>query len=1229
MQDKRPLLISILITIFLNPLAYGGGKSSVKLNRKTIHLSKFSKTQIATKSKIQLKDIRPPVSRQFSFPPGTDLQELETVTDESIKYLFNLAKRYKADRDRADIWLRLAKQYFEKSKLVKLKLHERYHKKRRHRKRINFNSSYVYNKKSLKLYLWFLKTFPNEKRSEKVYSFAIKNYLLFDQVKKAAALYTTFSKKYSSSLLKEELNFLIADYYFSKFFWKQAKKFYKQGLKSRTKRLKYLIYYKLAWVNHKMGKYKTAFSYLTLVLKNTQSGKLFSFKKIAIRDLPYFYSRYGSGSSAKKMFSRYMSNKQMKKSLGLLASYYLSDGRRSDAVYIWRQLISMNPMEEGSFEYAYKIIQSYKYSQIVTKNILLIKRWLSNYGLNSQWLNRDYKNRKKYVQKQEEYLRYLIATFYNKKATKNKAKRMRSLLSLYPLYLKSFSNQKWNKKKLLEIKFLYADLLFDKKKYAKAQGQYNEIVSFGQSSFYKKALYNKVLCSEKRILSYNQVKKRTRNFSKILPISGVEKLFEASALHYLSSYADLNLEYRLGYFYYNRLQLALADKTLNSYLNHAAKSKRNKVARKQVISWLVDIYSKQKKYEKIKTLFEANTAVARSKKFQHQKDKVYFKVAENLEKQKKYLKAIKEYEKIDLKKSSLATPALFNRANLYLKIKDISKAAFFLQKIKFSKNKTLYKKAKLSLVSIYREKGLYVKVAQALESMAKNKFRESATWYYNAGILRKSLKQYKSAINDFNKFLLLSKNVRKKRKVKLLLVDLYIATNQVSKSITLLKKYYRTSTSSKEKYFIGDKIIGLYKRLNKPSKAGWWQKKLFSSYVKNRRTFNKYPRILQVVAKIKYTYAKQAFSKLLQLKFNKKLKLQTLTKQKLALLEKVQKEAKAVASLNNSDYLLKVLVLEARAESHVANFFTSLPVPKSLKGDDKKAYIKGVKKFTDPMLLRGKKLYELTLEKAYDFKIYNTTVVFAYNQIASQEDSVKKPYISYFERLKVNFTTSGQFLYKGKYKQKFTTFIAMKKFALSGIANENGNQDYWYILSASYIGRGFLDLADIILEDKGLLKANASAYYNDKAVLALKRGEISEGVAFLEKISKNTLLQNSYAGINLAFVYASYSEFAKAKGIFDYFNKKSYAFSIMDLNNYAIVAELLKKFNKAKKLYKKALTIDAEYSLGLFNYGYFLFQTNQKGADISSLLERAKVWNNDKRLLKLIKLLNNRVGRTI
>ncbi|MBE8221853.1 MAG: hypothetical protein HAW60_03900 [Bdellovibrionales bacterium] len=1224
MQNKWPLVVSILFSFFINSLVYAKKKQTLKLNRQKISVSKFSQFKLPINSKIKLKDIKPPKTGSFGFPPGTDLRELESITDESIKYLYNLAKRYKKDRDRADIWLRLAKQYFEKSKLVKLKVHKKYHKRKKYKKNINFNASYIYNKKSLKLYLWFLKTFPKDRRSEIVYGFSIKNYLLFDQIKAADSLYVSFLKQYPKSALKEELSFLIADYYFSKFYWKKAKKFYKHALKSRTKKLKYLVYYKLAWIEHKMGKYKSAFYYLNLVLKNTQSSRLFSFKKIAVKDLPYFYSRYGRASSASKLFSKYMSKAEIYRSLGLLAAYYLADGKRRSAVLVWRELINTSPMAESNFEYAYNIIKAHKYSQTATKNIILIKSWLTDYGFHSRWFKHDRTNRKKYVQKQEEYLRYLISTFYNQKKVKNKYKKIQNLLSLYPLYLRNFSNKVGNKEKILEIKFLYADLLFDRQKYTAAQKQYGEIVSFGKSKFYKKALYNRILCTEKRLLSYAEVKKRTNNFSKKLDILGAEKQFEVYAIEYLKTYADLNLEYRLGFFYYNRLQLSLAENAFKQYLQTTSGKKSNRAARKQVLSWLVDIYSKQKDYEKIKTLFALNKGIANSAKFRLQKDKVYFKVAEGLEKQQKYLEAIKEYAKIGLKKSSLAMPSLFNQANLHLKIKNVNKAVGLFKKIKFSKNKSLHKKANLSLVSIYRKRGMYSSVASVLEGLGRHKIKESADWYYNAGVLRKSLKHYIRAINNFNQFLLLSKNTKQKRKVELILVEIYISTNKISKSINLLKKYYNIRTNNKEKYFIGKKLITLYTRLNQISKADWWRQQLLSKYINNRSRFNRYPSIVDIVANIQYTKAEKAFFKLLKLKFSKKLKLQTLTKKKLALLESVKKSLKAVVSLNNSEYLLRSLVLEARSQAHVASFFVNLPVPKSLKAKDKQTYINGVKSFTDPMLVQEKKLYQLTLEKSYDFGVYNDAVVFAYNQI-SKSKSFKKFNISYFERLKIKFTTSGEFLYTNKYKQKFTTFFNMKKFALSGINNNKINSDYWLILVNAYIGMNFLELAELILDDNNLVKKNLAAYYNDKSVLAWKNNNTAKSLALLKKISNKNLLTAKYPALNLASIYFSYSEFTKASVILEYLNKKDYSFSKFDLNNYAIVAELLKKSSFAKKLYKKALSKDAENPLILFNYAYFLFKSNKKATDVISILERAKVWNSNKKLLKLIKILENKI----
>lgn len=1225
-------MIGILVTSSLNFSAHAKVKSkrknstSVTLNIKKISISKTSKDPLDQIVKIKLRDIKPPKPNGFAFPPGTDLQELERVTDTSIKYLYNLAKRYKKDKDRADIWLRLARQYFEKSKLIKLKLHESYHKGKKYKKNINFKASHVYNKKSLKLYLWFLKTFPNDKRSEEVYVFAIKNYLLFDQIEPAVSLYNSFLKKYSRGVYKEELSFLIGDYYFSKFFWKKAKGFFRKTLKSSTKKLKFLVYYKLAWIEHKMNRYKSAFYYLDLVLNNAQSNKLFSFKAVAVKDLPYFYSRYGSASSASRVFLKYMAQADLPKSLSLLADYYLADGKQRSAVLIWKKLLAINPMAENNFDYTYKIIQSYKYNQSVAQNNILVKKWLTNYGFNSEWFKFDKKNRTKYVQKQKKYLRYLIFTFYNQKKVKNKSKRIKILLSLYPLYLQNFSIQATNQNNLLEIKFLYANLLFSQKKYGSAQKQYAEIVSFGKTKFYKKALYNQVLCSEKRLSSYAEIKKKTNNFSKKIAILGAAKQFETATLQYLKIYTDLNLKYRLGLFYYNRVQLDLAEKTLSQYLKNTATSRKNTISRKQALSWLVDIYSKQKKYKKIKSLFLNNKNLATSSKFKTQQDKVYFKVAEDLEKEKKYLQAIKEYSKVSFKNSSLLTSSLFNQANLYLKINDISTAIRFFKKINFTKNQNLYKKANLSLVSIYREKGLYSQVAKTLEALAKHKFKEAADWYYNAGILRKDLKNYRLAINNFNQFLLLTKNLKQKRKVQLILVDIYIAMNRLSQSIGLLKTYYNLSKNYSEKYYIAEKLIQVYQKMNELSKSSWWQNKLLSEYTKRRAVFAKDVVIVSIVAKIKYTQAEQAFSKLLKLRFSKKLSLQNLNKEKFALLEVVKTSLKAVVSLSNSEYLLKALVLEARAQSHMAHFFTNLPIPSSLKGKNRKDYIKGVKDFTNPMLLEGKKLYQLTLDKASEFEVYNEAVVFAYNQLQGEQGkSVKTLKLSYLKRLKVKFMTSGEFLYKIKYEKKFTTYNNMKKFALSGIANNTLNQDYWFILVSSYIGLGYLDLADLILEDNDLLNKNISAYYNDKAILAWRLNKIGQSISFFKKISRSALFTESYAGLNLAFMYASYSEFAKAGVILDYLNKKNYTFSVLALNNYAIVKEQSGKAFKAKNLYKEALKKDEGNPLILFNYAYLLFQTNTETSSIISLLERAKVWNKDKKLLKLIKILENKI----
>ncbi len=990
-----------------------------KFKKKRRALPKY-KVRKQKMKKIDIRRIRPArtAALKFSSKDSTrDEQDFERTLKRQIASLERLIQEYGSGEDRGELLLRLSKLYIDLAAEIDLRAQRQLDKaleiwdkgKKRGRPPRAKGRREIRDaiRAAIQLNEQYIKDNPKGRRIDQALLFLGNSYVELGQLKKGVQYYEELAKRFPKSRYIKDSAFALGEYYFDRAKWKTALTHYKQIISNKNSKHYSLGLYKAAWCYYRMGKVHRGIRYLERVIAyaRTQKNRIRSgglkvdsirLTKEAEDALVPFYADVLPYRDAKSYFLRKSGRKRLFYFLEKLAYVYSDQGKRVQSRYIFKQLLDMRPVSPRAFDYQYRIVSNYEYggnNKIFRKELYT---WIRNYGMDSAWARANRNDpgllREAY-EKRESKLREHILRLHEA-TQKSRASYSQSLVEQgYKLYLSEFKKSK----RYVEMRFYYAELLYEMKKYQRASAQYLWVANNPSGSkYHKDALLNAIYSLEPLLPREKIINPEELNFR---PYTEEELQFRKLSLQFTNTYPkakeSLEMQFKLARMAYVHYDFKNAIRLFRLVID---KSPRSRYAVYSA-NLILDIYNLQKDYDGLakvgKELLDRKGLRSSDLKIDIKDvvQRAMFKKARDAEVAGDYLGSAKLYEKFfrTYPRSELAISAKFNAGVNYERVKKILRAISMYREIVLTKsrqNKKERKEAHRLLARLYEKTGQYSKAAKQLESFAKRypddpKADESL---YNAAVLFEGLGLWTSSRRNYKKYAA-KKGRRGAREVEYILARMQERRGWLSAAVLSYEKFLSMNSSKADRVvFATFKVADISRRLRKREKAQKWYKRTISvhSALKGNPGVGN-----SEAAESKFRLSEKVYYELVRLRIPRSSKAQQRAVQKkLSLLDKLNKEMAAVVRYDDGQFVVAALTILGKAYTHMAEALYGAAVPKGLSAEDLKKYKEGVDAVARPMKERGISKYREAIAKSNDLMAYSDWSIDAWKGLRKYDKSL-------------------------------------------------------------------------------------------------------------------------------------------------------------------------------------------------------------------------------------------------
>lgn len=1022
-RSMKNLIIGILVLGMLGISPEAVAQTTGKRKKMGNLTLRKLRAQVPEAQKLQRKRVRarnvglvkPPSSKKFYVYDDNPLKtEYNRLVDEEISRLYKLSRQYKRSRSRGEIWLRLGERYVEKAQIIDFKLQDDYDKKlaaynsgklKRKPRPPSRREVRNYHKRAIRLYEWFVRDFPKDRKVPQALYFLGYNNFEIGNLRKGESYYKQLTRRFPKSVYVAESHFALGEYYFEKEQWKKAMPEYMSVVKRRKSRLYTFALYKASWCHYRLGSYKTALATLVKVIKvsranvteetveGTRAIDKLRLAKEAIGDFVSFYEQTGRYKQAYDDF--YDISRSEKRTLVMidqLAYRYSYSGNLNASVYLFKQLIALNPEAPKAAKYQYQIVQDYGTTGKVKEFRKELSTWLDQFGAGSAWADANKGNQqviKENFDLQESTLRNSTLRLHQQALNARTDYSKKLAAGSYKMYLAYFKGAK----NYSEMLFFYGELLYDLQDYKGAAQQYERVaVGDPKSKYFQKAVTNNVLAREKGLPS-NQVmearQKNLRNKLEKIPFSPSVQSFEKAAILYLKNFPKgekaLEIKRRLGTIYYAHNEFDRAITVLKQIVNERPRS-QDAIISAEIIMDIHRLRDDLDKYQADGKSFLANPTIAKSKFGKDLKvnlQKARFLVADKYSKAGNNLKAAKSFEAFAKgnPRSDQAHSALFNAATNYAKAGAVFDAVKMYKQVIAKPGRkailSLKQDARNSLGEMYKKMGQLKEAAIYYESYGRNaKGKKAINALFNAAVIWDALNEYSRAFKVYNLYANLDKAKNKgKQESSWAKAEMYRRQKQYSKAIYQYDQFIKSNSPNLERmikahYYIAD----FYSKIRRVGKAIEWHKKVI-------RVVNNTSRGRKIGAR----YAAQSQFRISREMLNEMRKTRlgrtdsSITKG-LNKMKAVQKRLiKDMAKVIKFDYgPMIVAALAAEAESYeiIGNTFKNIPIPREYaKGKVREQFKAMAKQQETEFLNKAIGAYRSAFNKGVDLKAYGDPMI--------------------------------------------------------------------------------------------------------------------------------------------------------------------------------------------------------------------------------------------------------------
>ena len=925
------------------------------------------------------------------------LSGLEKLLSQEIMQMQIIIKKTKNKNILGDLWLRLAKRYLEKAKLIsqqqeiiyeeKLALHERGkgpRPKRPNKKRIR---SYI--KKTVQLGKKYVKNFPKGRLLDRAYFLLGSSNFELGYKAVGNDYYARLVKQFPKGKFIAEAYFFRAEYYFDIRMWDKAGEMYRKSLKmATTESLKHLSTYKLAWCYFYEGRSLAAFSTMQRLIKTTTKGKV-SYYEEALKDLVLFYTESKGAKQAPRFFERF-GGKKASFYLETLAKFYYDKGRSSDSEMIFNYLIRKKPLSFKAEAYQYHIVWGKVVLAAPIHRVgLVIEKWLGKYGANSQWFRRQ-KRQSKFptVRKRQEQVirnyileKHLAYNNIKELSVKSSRENLKAYLpKLYAMYIKDFKADHQEDPKYISVRFFYGEILYDLGLYKEAAKEYLWVSQHSQHPRASMAGMNALLCAERSLPSEQTLLAQRKGRTKPIRFSPEVLYFISSGTQFIKAFpknkSNDQIYFKIAFLHevFNRLEKA--EKWFRLVID---KYPRGKYAFRSMEA-VINIYNIRKDYkglQKVAGEFSQMKNVSFLKGRKNAFHDLYlqssFELARSAEKSSNYLKSAEQFESIYNRqkgsKNALALSSLFNSAINYQKAKRVKKAIFMHKILAKAKrgDRVLKAKSQKELGQLYQRVGRYDFAARAFSASARmypqKEKQVVASLHFNAATLYLALNREKRALYHYKSYLALSSDPERFQSL-FLMAEVSEKQRLFSEAVSFYRRYLEDVTlSSDRRGEVFYRLSEIYKKQGKAREASYWIRRLEG--VGKTATGDELKVIQGYLSKIRLARLNSKLRNFYQLRVPADSKVQQkVGRQKQTFMEDLKQELTFIVQHGDGEALLKALNILGKINENMVQFLLEAPKPKELQGEELAEYVKGIQKLAVPYQKEATKSYELLVKKA-------------------------------------------------------------------------------------------------------------------------------------------------------------------------------------------------------------------------------------------------------------------------
>ena len=947
----------------------------------------------------------------FQAEEEKDFRELESIVDQSIRELEEIAVQIEERKSLGEVWLRLAELNIEKAELVEDRL-QREHARAAAEgsvKPINLTPAKRYNQKSLRYYKNFVENFSRDRRADQALFFLGFNNYEIGNVEEGAKYYRMLTKRFPRSRYISEAQFALGEHQFENENWQQAQRFYEKVIRDKSSRLYLFALYKRAWCFYQRGQFRSALKAMERVLEESRvagddlenpsaSGRKLNRVRLAaesLKDLVPFYAESGKSYRQAIPYMQNIGSERLVQPLVEKLAYLYSDrGDKRAAEYLFRRLIARKPLSSKAFSYQYQVVNNYRSSIRTEKFKRELRALIKNYSEESEW-GRVHKDDRKLMESsnklRESTLRsYVLQWHQTAKNSRQKFSQTQALQG-YRLYFKHF--KKSPKSDLMH--FYFGELLYDIKDYDGAAKEYFWVLKNApKSQFAEPSTINIASTLEKGLPSEEKLRKKVGKSLKPVPLGPLYLKFEEAANSYLKRFPKGERKVPLLftrsriYYLHNRFDPALEG--FEEVVKLSPKSKYGEYS----ANLILDIYKLRGDYQGIQKAAQRLKATGVSRVISDDIQSVIetssFKIAESLEKKNDHLKAAQGFDKFakENPKSSLYTSAIFNAAVNYQKAGEILPAIGLYRKTaaqrlrgkkaKEAQLQRLQRKSHEQLSQLYIQTGQYERAAAEFETLGRWKPRliQSKKYWLGSAVIRKNLKHWNTSLNSFEKYLQVAKGNRamdayyhmgdiwQKRKNSLKATDLYkkyIQSNPVNADLILrahvrIAQLYKARKNFKESENWYAKTGQVYRRIYKRSKKS--QREALDRDILAEADHARVLKNVRDYQKISWSAAEKKSGA------SGQKATQALISKKLKKFEELKKQLARLVKIKSPDYVVAALYHQGQIFLQTHQFFLDSPVPKGLSAAEKKKYLEQLQKQAAPFRQSAVNGFEKAIEQS-------------------------------------------------------------------------------------------------------------------------------------------------------------------------------------------------------------------------------------------------------------------------